>query len=103
MYQFKPVTKRIQHMHDLIRDRVIQVDSERAMITTDVVRDYEHMIPAIRRPMILKAMCERMTVRVEDFELIVGNTSKNFCGAGIDSDWVESGGFRMPFEAGNGH
>ena len=41
MYQFKPVTKRIQHMHDLIRDRVIQVDSERAMITTDVVRDYE--------------------------------------------------------------
>ena len=47
MYQFKPVTKRIQHMHDLIRDRVIQVDSERAMITTDVVRDYEHMIPAI--------------------------------------------------------
>ena len=68
MYQFKPVTKRIQHMHDLIRDRVIQVDSERAMITTDVVRDYEHMIPAIRRPMILKAMCERMTVRVEDFE-----------------------------------
>ena len=91
MYQFKPVTKRIQHMHDLIRDRVIQVDSERAMITTDVVRDYEHMIPAIRRPMILKAMCERMTVRVEDFELIVGNTSKNFCGAGIDSDWVGIG------------
>ena len=79
MYTFKPVTKRIDKIHRLIRDRVIQTDAERAMITTEFVKNNEHMVPFLRRPMILKTICEKMTIRVEDFELIVGNTSRNFC------------------------
>lgn len=91
MYEFRPVTERIEKMHRLIRDRVIQTDAERAMITTAFVKENEHMAPFIRRPMILKAICEQMTIRVEDYELIVGNTSKNFCGAGIQPDWTGVG------------
>ena len=35
MYEFKPVTGRIAQMRQLIRDRVIQVDAENALITTE--------------------------------------------------------------------
>jgi formate C-acetyltransferase len=34
MYKFRPATDRIKHMHQLIRDRVIQTDAERALIST---------------------------------------------------------------------
>lgn len=87
MYHFSPVTDRIQQMHTAIRNRMIQTDAERARITTEFVREHEAMVPFMRRPLLLKAICEQMTIRVEDFELIVGNTSQNFCGAGIDPDW----------------
>ena len=83
MYTFKPVSERMQHMHQLIRDRVIQSDSETAMITTRCFQENENLIPCLRRPTVLKAICEQMTVRVEDFEMIVGNSSKNFCGTRI--------------------
>jgi pyruvate formate-lyase/glycerol dehydratase family glycyl radical enzyme len=87
MYTFRPVSDRMQHMHQLIRDRVIQSDSETAMITTRCFQENESLIPYLRRPTVLKAICEQMTVRVEDFEMIVGNSSKNLCGAGYAPDW----------------
>jgi pyruvate-formate lyase len=90
MYTFRPVSERMQHMHQLIRDRVIRSDSETALITTRCFKENESLIPSLRRPTVLKAICEQMTVRVEDFEMIVGNSSKNFCGTGYAPDW---GGF----------
>jgi formate C-acetyltransferase len=91
MYAFKPVSGRMQLMHQLIRDRVIQSDSESAMITTRCFQENENLIPCLRRPTVLKAICEQMTVRVEDFEMIVGNSGRNFCGTGYAPDWGNSG------------
>jgi formate C-acetyltransferase len=94
----------MQLMHDLIRNRVIQTDAETAMITTRCFQQNENLIPMLRRATVLKAICEEMTVRVEDFEMIVGNSSKNFCGTGSFPDWggadtapnvVEHGGWTI--------
>jgi len=87
MYKFKPISERMQIMHQRIRDRVIQSDSEIAMITTRCFQENEALIPYLRRPTVLKAICEQMTVRVEDFEMIVGNSGRNFCGTGYAPDW----------------
>jgi pyruvate formate-lyase/glycerol dehydratase family glycyl radical enzyme len=95
MYKFKPISERMQLMHQLIRDRVIQSDSETAMITTRCFQENENLIPCLRRPIVLKAICEQMTVRVEDFEMIVGNSSKKFCGTGYAPDWGGTG--MIPF------
>ena len=100
MYQFKPISERMQLMHQLIRDRVIQSDSETAMITTRCFQENENLIPYLRRPKALKAICEQMTVRVEDFEMIVGNSSKNFCGTGYAPDWGGAGLLPYVVEAG---
>jgi len=87
MYQFRLVTERMARMHQKIRDRVIQTDSETAMITTRVFQENENLVPMIRRAKVLKAICEEMTLRVEDFEMIVGNGSKYFCGRSVFPDW----------------
>jgi formate C-acetyltransferase len=91
MYQFRPVTERIAHMRRLIRERVIQADAELAVITTEAYKRYSHAVPVIRRPLVIREICEKMTVRVEDFEIIVGNRAKNFCGSAISPEWMGCG------------
>ncbi|MBC3889569.1 hypothetical protein GH810_14745 [Acetobacterium paludosum] len=91
MYKFKPATERIIKMHQLIRDRVIQTDAERALITTESYKRNEHVLPMIKRPRAIYDVCANMTVRVEDFEIIVGNRAKNFCGSGVEPEWEGEG------------
>jgi pyruvate-formate lyase len=91
MYQFRSVTDRIWHMRELIRDRVIRVDAERALLLTESYKKNKNVVPIIKRPMGTYDVCANMTVRVEDFELIVGNKAKTFCGSGFNPDWRGSG------------
>ncbi|MBR2738049.1 MAG: hypothetical protein IKD88_04985 [Lachnospiraceae bacterium] len=88
MHQFSPVSERMQLMHQKVRDRVMRYGSEHARIATEFVQAHESMVPYLRRPMILKALCENMTVRVEDWEMIVGNNAEYFCGCPIHPDWT---------------
>ena len=87
MYKFRPQSDRINRMRELIRDRVIQTDAERALITTESYKKNEHVVPIIKRPLATHAVCSRMTIRVEDFEIIVGNKAKTFCGSGLNPEW----------------
>jgi hypothetical protein len=57
MYEFRPATDRIQRMHQLIRDRVIQTDAERALITTASSKRNEHVVPVIKRARIAYDVC----------------------------------------------
>jgi formate C-acetyltransferase len=78
MVSFRPVTDRIAQMREMIRNRVIQLDSERALIVTEAYRDCINLVPTIRRPTILKAVASRVTLRVEDFDVLVGNRGRYF-------------------------
>ena len=49
MYKFRPATDRIRHMHQLIRDRVIRTDAERALIVTESYRKNKNVVPIIKR------------------------------------------------------
>ncbi len=68
-----PVTDRIAQMRELVRDRVIAIDAERALNITESYRKHLMVPPSIKRPMATYDVCSKMTCRVEDFELIVGN------------------------------
>ena len=91
MYQFRPVTDRIQYMQQCIRNRVIQTDAEKAMITTESSKKNEHVVPIIKRARIILDVCSKMTVRVEDLEIIVGNKAKNFLGSCVNPEWSGEG------------
>ena len=87
MYQFSPATDRIQHMRELIRDRIVQYDSERARILTESSKRNEHVVPVIKRPLFLYDLCKEMTILVEDFELIVGNKGPNYFSSPAYPEW----------------
>ena len=78
MYEFRPVTPRIQEMRERIRDRHIQLDSERAMIVTEEMKKHPTLVPVIRRPTLTKAVAEKMTMHVEDFDVLAGNLGRFF-------------------------
>ena len=92
MYEFHPVSPRMEEMHQRVRGRVIRTDSERAMIITHAYEKYEGITPLIKRAMVLRDVCAQMTVRVEENELIVGNRAKHFCGNSIYPEWVAGNG-----------
>ncbi|HHT16615.1 MAG TPA: hypothetical protein GXZ77_02695 [Papillibacter sp.] len=78
MYNFRPVSSRIARMRDRIRNRVIQLDSERALIVTEAYKDMINLVPTIRRPTLLKAVTSNVTLRVEDDDVLVGNRGRYF-------------------------
>ena len=87
MYEYKPVTDRIKQMRQLIRDRVIEIDTERVMSLTEAYKKYANVPPIIKVPLATYDICSKMTCRVEDSEIIVGNIGKNFLGSGLYPDW----------------
>ena len=76
MYQFSPSTERINHMRELIRDRVIRNDAERMRIITESYRKNEYMPPLIKRSLAFKDLCEQMTVFIKDGELVLFGDTK---------------------------
>jgi pyruvate formate-lyase/glycerol dehydratase family glycyl radical enzyme len=90
MYEFRPATDRIKQTRQLVRDRIIQVDTERAMNLTESYKKNAKVPPIIKLPLATYDVCSKMTCRIEDFEIIVGNTGKNFLGSGIWPDWDAS-------------
>ncbi len=77
MYEFAPVSERIMRMRERIRNRIVQIDEERVQITTDCYKENGNLPPVLLSPTVTKAICEKMTLRVEDEEIFVGNKAKN--------------------------
>jgi pyruvate formate-lyase/glycerol dehydratase family glycyl radical enzyme len=75
-------------MRELVRDRVIAIDAERALNITESYARNLQVPPDIKRPLATYDVCSRMTCRVEDFELIVGNFGTSFLGSAV---WPEEG------------
>ena len=86
-----PIADRISYMRDRLRNRTVIWDAERAMITTEAYKATENMVPIIRRPTATLEVCKKMTVRVEDFELIVGNRGQHFMGGCRNPEWYGAG------------
>jgi pyruvate formate-lyase/glycerol dehydratase family glycyl radical enzyme len=91
MYEFRSVTARVEDFHERIRNRTLQTDSERAMIITESYKKNEHVVPIIKRCMATYDVCSKMTLRVEDFSIFVGNKGKTFCGSGSNPEWRGAG------------
>jgi formate C-acetyltransferase len=87
MYEFRSVTERAKKFRDLVRNRVIEIDTERAVNVTEAYKQYANMPPIIRIPMTTHYLCSKMTCRVEDFDLLAGNIGKNMLGSAMWPEW----------------
>jgi pyruvate formate-lyase/glycerol dehydratase family glycyl radical enzyme len=87
MYEFSPVTERIKHMREIIRNRVVRNDAERMIIMTDAYKKYDGILPIIKRPLALLELCKRVSIRIEDFELIVAARGPHFFSSPQYPEW----------------
>lgn len=100
MYQFSATTDRIWTLRELIRDRELRIDSERAMLLTQAYQKYENVVPIIKRPLALYELCSKMTILFEDYEIIIGNKSPYFFGSPQYPEWMGQGWFLEPIKNG---
>jgi pyruvate formate-lyase/glycerol dehydratase family glycyl radical enzyme len=89
MYQFRPVSKRVARLKERYRNSLFTLDTERALIVTETYKKHKHKPAALKKAQSLYDVCEQMTVRVEDDELIVGNIGKHYKGTTM---WPENDG-----------
>ena len=100
MYEFSPATERIKYMRELIRDRVIRNDAERMKIITDAYKKYDNVVPIIKRPLAFYEICEKMSIFVNDYELIVGGKGPHLFSSPQYPEWGISDWFLEPIEKG---
>ncbi len=95
MYQFRTVTDRIARMRKRYRDTNFTLDAERTMIATEFHKTNKSLPAPLFKAQLQLEVCSRMTVRVEDDELIVGNLGKNYKGTTL---WPEYSGMAWLFQ-----
>ncbi|MCL2125831.1 MAG: hypothetical protein FWH33_07570 [Oscillospiraceae bacterium] len=108
MYNFKPISPRIKKFREAVRNRVVEIETERAYIVTEAYKKYKDHPPILRRPMMTRDLFEQMTLCVGDTELFVGQVGKDgfneetsISSSGLWPDW--NGGdmwFRREWENG---
>ncbi|MCR4607717.1 MAG: hypothetical protein K5771_08345, partial [Oscillospiraceae bacterium] len=86
-YKFRGVTDRVWAFREMVRDRVIAVDAERVMSVVNAYKKYDKLPPDIKIPKTTYEIVSNMTVRVEDFDVFVGNIGKEFLGCGVWPEW----------------
>jgi pyruvate-formate lyase len=95
MYTFRPISPRVARLKELNRDSPFVLDAERALIVTESYHKHRHAPPAVRKAQSPYDVCARMTIRVEDDELIVGNIGKNYKGTTM---WPENDGMAWLYD-----
>ena len=88
----RPVSERIAKIRErfkAVEYKEIYCDSERTRILTESYQRNEADYPLIKRAKFFYDLCEQMTVRVEDWELIVGNQGRTYRAISPYVDWYE--------------
>jgi formate C-acetyltransferase len=82
-----PVTPRIKGLRDIYRTAVPSLDGDRTRIITEYYKTAKNEAPIIRRAKALYEILTKMTLRIEDNELIVGNVGKNAKGCFLFAEY----------------
>ena len=87
MYTFSPVSPRIQTLRQQIRDRVIPVDSTRAVAITESFKKNATLTPMLKRAYAVRDILSSMSLSVAENEMLVGSLGDGFCGSSIYPEW----------------
>jgi indoleacetate decarboxylase len=79
----KPSTERVLRRYRALLDEEPCIDSQRARLHTDYIRDHWQDPPASRAGGALRHVLSNLTPRIWDGELLVGNTSRYFQGTQV--------------------
>lgn len=83
MYQFSPLTKRIERMRARYRDTVPFLDIERYRLVTEFYQQHRNITGNLKRALNFKNLCENLPVHVFEDELIVGSYTATYKGSAL--------------------
>ncbi len=86
--QVTKVTERIAHLREKVLSTKPTVCTERARFYTEVYRDNEEQPVIIKRALALQKTLEKMTIFIDEGELIVGNQSSGHRAAPIFPEYA---------------
>ena len=78
MYEFSPMTDRVERMRKRYRDTVPRLDLTRYRIITDFYMNNRSMSGTMKRALNFRNMCEKMPIFVREDELIVGSYTATY-------------------------
>lgn len=89
-----PVTERIERLKEQTLTEPRYLTVEQARIITRVYKEYSEESVAMKRARALKAAAEKLELRIDEGELIVGNRSRESCGGVVFPEggikWLEN-------------
>ena len=86
--QVTKITERIAHLREKVLSTKHTVCTERARFYTEVYRDNEEQPEIIKRALALQKTLEKMTIFIDEGELIVGNQSSGHRAAPIFPEYA---------------
>ena len=91
MYQFRPMTERIERMRDKVRGRTIIADASKALIKAEAQAKYKDYPPLVQKPAETLYVIERMHIDIEEDEYFVGDMGNKHWGASNGDLWTMTG------------
>lgn len=85
---FGTLSDRMQHFRKEVLNELPYIDSQRAMLVTEVYKNNRHQPPVMKRALMLKHILENMDIYIEDDTLIVGNQATKNCNAPIFPEYT---------------
>ena len=102
MYQFRPVSDRIERMRAAVRDRVITADADKCRLQADAHHLYCNYPPILQKPYISLYVIEHMHINIQPEEHFAGDMGNRgwgearamqWCMADIENTWpIEADG-----------
>ncbi len=83
MYEFKPVSERIQKIRDKYRNTEPQINISRYRLLTEFYQNNQMFTGILKRAYAYKHICENMDIEIHDHEIIVGGHAPTYRGAGM--------------------
>lgn len=83
MYQFQPMTSRVEKLRRQYRDTVPFLDIHRYKLVTEFYMQHRNLTGSLKRAQNFKNLCENLPCWVREDELIVGSMTATFKGSAL--------------------
>ncbi|MCF0121312.1 MAG: hypothetical protein HUJ65_06705, partial [Oscillospiraceae bacterium] len=88
MYNFKPISPRVERLRVAVRDRLIIADAEKAQYQLEAKMKYRNFPVVLSRAYSTKYVIERVPLHIEEDEYFVGDLGNKGWGASHGMHWL---------------
>ncbi len=83
MFEYKPISDRIQKIRDMYRNTMPQISISRYRLLTEFYQQNTQLNGILKRAYAYKYICENLEINIHDHEMIVGGHAPTFRGSAL--------------------